>query len=74
MYYILNSFAYIYILLTFVEISKSGFAPSNNLIIAVFPFSTAIYNAVFRSYSLNNLSIFVFYLNKLIKHKGLKII
>jgi len=44
----------ILMLFTFVEISKSGFAPSNNLIIAVFPFSTAIYNAVFRSYNLKN--------------------
>lgn len=42
------------ILLTLVEISKSGLAPSNNLIIAVFPFSTAIYNAVFRSCNFNN--------------------
>lgn len=39
-------------MITFVEISKSGLAPSNNLIIAVFPFSTAIYSAVFRSYNL----------------------
>lgn len=36
-------------LVTLVEISKSGLALSNNLIIAVFPFSTAMYSAVFRS-------------------------
>lgn len=49
----------ILMLFTFVEISKSGFAPSNNLIIAVFPFSTAIYNAVFRSYNLKNKLILI---------------
>jgi len=55
------------VLFTFVEISKSGLAPSNNLIIAVFPFSIAIYNAVFRSYNLKKLGIIVLYLDQVIK-------